>query len=71
MKEITCPKCGEKFKVLGNGRKPSALNVTNVCDALQSYHSVPLAADKLGCSRALVYKILKENELKAREVIGG
>jgi len=69
--KITCPKCKTVIAVQGLGRKSFGIAVTNVCDALQLCHSVPAAANELGCSPAYIYKVLKQNNLKAVEVMGG
>lgn len=64
--KVRCPHCGEVIAVQGLGRKSFNMPVIKVCDALQICHSVPAAAEKLGCSRALVYKVLKTNGLTAK-----
>lgn len=66
---VVCPCCGNKVAVNGLGRKAFDMPVKNVCDALSKHHSVTLAAQSLGCSRALVYKLLKSAGLTAREVV--
>jgi len=71
MKVITCPHCGKVAATLGIGRAASNIAVTDICDALRLCRSVPAAAEKLGCSRALVYKILKANGLTVKDIIGG
>jgi len=55
----------------GIGRKPLALPVIFVCDALRGTSSVPLAAERLGCSRAYIYKRLGEYETTPKDVIEG
>ena len=69
--KVQCPNCGESIAVNGIGRKAFNMPVTKVCDALQLYRSVPAAAEKLKCSRALVYKVLKTNGLTVQDVIRG
>ena len=71
MKVITCPHCGKVAATLGIGRAATNIVVTDICDALQLCRSVPSAAEKLGCSRALVYKVLKANGLTPADVIKG
>ena len=71
MKVITCPHCGRVAATLSLGRSASNIGVIEVCDALRLCRSVPLAAEKLGCSRGLVYKVLKANGLTPAEVIKG
>lgn len=68
MKKITCPHCGNSVAVSGLGRKALNMPVINVCDALQTYHSVTAAAERLRCSRALIYKVLKANGMTSAEV---
>jgi predicted transcriptional regulator len=48
---------------LSLGRRATKITVIEVCDALLLHQNVSEAADRLGCSRALVYKILKSNGL--------
>jgi len=55
--------------VNGFGRRPLNIPVTKVYDALQLQRSVAATATELGCSRAYIYKILKDNGLKAEDVI--
>jgi len=73
VRNIRCPHCGECFETAGGrlGRKPYNIGVKNVCDALRIHHSILMAAESLGCSRALIYKILKANGTKPVDVIKG
>ncbi|MFC2018697.1 hypothetical protein ACFLU4_01905 [Chloroflexota bacterium] len=71
MKIITCPHCGKVAAILGIGRAATNLVVTDICDALRLCRSVPSAAEKLGCSRALIYKILKKHDMSPADVIKG
>jgi biotin operon repressor len=71
VKVITCPHCGKVAATIGIGRAATNIVVTDICDALRLCRSVPAAAEKLGCSRALVYKILKANGLTPADVIKG
>lgn len=71
MKVITCPHCGKVAATLSLGRLASNMGVIEVCDALRLHRSVPAAAEKLKCSRALVYKILKAAGLTPAEVLKG
>lgn len=68
---IICPSCDTLITVNGIGRKPLNIAVNNVCDALRLHRSVLTAANKLGCSRGYIYKILKADGLTAPEVIKG
>ena len=53
------------------GRAATNIVVIDICDALRLHRSIPAAAESLGCSRALVYKVLKANGLTPAEVITG
>lgn len=66
---IRCPHCGESVVVNGFGRRPLDIAVTKVCDTLRLHHDVTRASNELGCSRAYIYKVLKANGLKLRDVI--
>ena len=68
---VECPHCGKPVAVNGFGRRPLNIVVTKVRDALRLHRSVPVAANELGCSRAYIYKVLKANGLKLKEVIKG
>jgi hypothetical protein len=63
MKVITCPHCGKLVATPSLGRPATKITVIEVCDALRLLHDIPAAAQKLGCSRALIYKILKQYDL--------
>lgn len=65
---IKCPNCGKKVVIGGLGRNPLNIPVINVCDALQTHRSVETAAQELDCSRGYIYKVLKANGLKPRDV---
>ncbi|HUW45636.1 MAG TPA: hypothetical protein VMW50_07545 [Dehalococcoidia bacterium] len=66
---IQCPHCGEKVVVNGLGRKPLNIPLKNVYEALRAHGSVVGAANKLGCSQGYIFKVLKENGLKMRDVL--
>ena len=69
---ITCPNCGSKVpiaKMNRLGRKPLNISVKNVCDTLRDCRDIALAAEKLGCSRGYIYKVLKSEGLGPRQVI--
>lgn len=55
----------------GIGRKPLAIPVIKVCDALRGTSSVPLAAEQLKCSRPYIYKRLAEYGTTPKDVIEG
>jgi len=63
VKIITCPHCGKLVGTLSLGRPTTKITVIEVCDALRLLHDIPTVAQKLGCSRALIYKILKQHDL--------
>jgi len=69
VKIITCPHCGEVVATLKIGRPPTNVSITDICDALRLCHSVRLAAEKLVCSRALVYKVMKADGLAVKDFI--
>ena len=69
---ITCPTCGTKVpiaKMNRLGRKPLNISVNNIYDTLQACHNIALAAEKLGCSRGYIYKVLKEQGRSPRDFI--
>ena len=66
---IRCPNCGERVVLNGLGRRPLNLNVKNVCDALRDCHDIALAAERLGCSRGYIYKVLKKQGKSPRDFI--
>ena len=69
--KINCPHCGKVAATIEIGRSPTNIVVTDICDALRFHRSIPAAAEKLGCSRALIYKILKSNGMTPADVIKG
>ena len=71
MKTIICPYCGKEAATIGIGRAATNIIVTDICDALRLHRSIPAAAESIGCSRGLIYKILKENGLTPADVIKG
>jgi len=68
---IQCPKCGEKVTVKGLGRKSLNIPLKNVYECLRKHRSVAAAAGKLGCSQAYIFKVLKANGLKLKDVFKG
>ena len=66
---IKCPHCGGKIAVNGLGRKAFIMPVIKVCDALRLHRSIPAAAESLGCSRGLIYKVLKQHGMTPADVI--
>ena len=68
---VQCPNCGNSVVVNGLGRKPLNIPLKNVCEALRAHRSVAAAAQELGCSQAYIFKVLKGNRLKLKDVITG
>ena len=68
---VQCPHCGETVAVNGIGRKPLSIAVNNVYDALRLHRSIPAAAESLGCSRGLIYRVLKQHGMTPAHVIKG
>lgn len=66
---LKCVHCGRTTVVHGLGRKPLNITVKNVCDALQKHHNISVAAGELDCSRAYIYKVLKENGLDIKDFV--
>jgi len=71
MMTVVCPHCGRVAATIGIGRPSSNIGVTVICDNLRLHRSVAVAAKTLGCSRALVYKLLKVNGLTVKKVLDG
>lgn len=69
MKIITCPYCEGKIELCGFGRKPLDITVKNVYDALEKHGNVAAAAEELGCSRAYIYRILKQNGRSVKDFV--
>ena len=66
---VQCPHCGKSVVVNGLGRKPLNIPLKNVCEALQTRRSVVAAAQELNCSQGYIFKVLKANGLKLKDVI--
>ncbi len=66
---VQCHNCGKSVVVNGLGRKPLNIPLKNVCDALRSHCSVAAAAQELNCSQGYIFKVLKANGLKMKDVI--
>jgi hypothetical protein len=69
--QIVCPGCGKKISVSIGGRKRLGIPVKNVCDALAGNSTVRQAAEKLGCSRGYIYKVLKEHGVSPKALTEG
>ena len=68
---VQCKHCRKSIAVNGLGRKPLAIPVIKVYDAVHLYRDVLATANELGCSRAYIYKVLKANGLTVADVING
>jgi len=66
---VQCPHCGKSVAVNGLGRKPLNIPLKNVCEALQTHHSVVAASHELNCSEAYIFGILKANGLRLKDVV--
>ena len=69
--KVTCPHCGKSVVVNGIGRPSLNVPVTKVCDTLQLYHSVTVAAKQLKVSRPYIYKVLKADGMTPADVLRG
>ena len=65
---VHCPKCGEKVVVKGLGRKPLNIPLRNICECLRKYRSMARVAQELGCSQGYIFKVLKANDLRLRDI---
>jgi hypothetical protein len=68
---IQCPNCGEKIVVNGLGRKRLDIPLKNICECLRKHRSVEKVARELGCSQGYIFKVLKANGLKLKDVFKG
>ena len=68
---VQCPHCGKSVTVNGLGRKPLNIPLKNVCEALQAHHNVMTATQELGCSQGYIFKVLKANGMKLKDVVKG
>lgn len=69
---VTCPNCGTRVGIARlnkSGRKSLNIGVKNICDTLQACRDIALTAEKLGCSRAYIYRQLAKHGATPREVI--
>ena len=68
---VPCPHCGKPVVVNGLGRKPLNIPLKNVCEALWAHRNVVAAANELHCSQGYIFKVLKANGLKLKDVVEG
>jgi len=67
--KVVCQNCGQEVMVNGLGRNGLNIPLTIVCDNLRVCKGADKAAELLGCSPAYLYKVLKINGLKMKDVI--
>ena len=68
---VQCPHCGGTVVVNVLGRKRLNIPLKNISECLQAHRNVVTAADKLGCSPAYIFGVLKANGLKLKDVMSG
>lgn len=68
---VQCPHCGNTVVVNGLGRKRLNIPLKNVCESLRAHRNVVAAAKELKCSQGYIFKVLKDNGLKLKDVIAG
>ena len=66
---VQCPHCGNPVVVNGLGRKPLNIPLKNVCESLQAHRNVAAAANELNCSQGYIFKVLKDNGLRTKDII--
>ena len=69
--KINCPKCGETILVNSLGRKPLAIPLIKVCEAVRVSPTAAAAGQLLDCSEGYIFKFLKSNNLTLKEVLEG
>lgn len=67
--KVQCPNCGKVVVVNGLGRKPLNIPLKIVCEALYACQGIEEAAREVNCSQGYIFKVLKANGLKLRDVI--
>ncbi len=65
-----CPNCGESVVVNGLGRKPLNIRLKNIRECLKRQRSIRVAAEELGCRQAYIFRVLKANGLRLKDIIG-
>ena len=72
-KNVICPKCGEVITIATGslGRKRLDIPSKTIYDTLRTSTSIVDAARTLHCSRAYIYKVLKEQGKTVEEVMKG
>ena len=65
---VRCPSCGYFVSVNGLGRKPLNIPLKNICECLKKHRSIKVAAKELSCSEAYIFKELKVNGLRLKDI---
>ena len=66
---VQCQHCGQTVEVSGLGRKRLNIPLKKVCESLQAHRSVAAAAQELNCSQGYIFKVLKANSLRLKDVM--
>jgi len=66
---VHCQNCGHEVMVNGLGRPRLNIPLKIICEALETHRSLAAAAQELGCSRAYIFRALKINGLRLKDVI--
>lgn len=66
---VQCPHCGGMVTVNGFGRRRLDIPLKNVCESLKAHRNVAAAAQHLNCSQGYIFKVLKDNGLRPKDVI--
>lgn len=66
---VQCPHCGGTVVVNGLGRKRLNIPLKNVYESLKVHRNVVVAAQELNCSQGYIFKVLKDNGLKLKDII--
>lgn len=66
---VQCPHCGKPVVVNGLGRRRLNIPLKNVCEWLKAHRNVVAAANELNCSQGYIFKVLKDNGLKLKDII--
>ncbi len=53
------------------GEKDQTMKIKNVCDAVAGCSTVSQAAEKLGCSRGYIYRVLREHGMSPKALTEG
>jgi hypothetical protein len=67
--KVICPHCGNQVVVNGLGRKPLNIPLKNVLESLQVYCNVKATAEELGCSQSYIFGVLKNNNLRLKDLL--